>query len=101
MNDPKDVLVRATKDQITEFRESLLWKDIKRELGIWDRQFQKEYKSLIKNCIEGKENSASVLTQLGSLYGRNEAIEHFIDLPDLFLRLLEEKENDNRRDETT
>ena len=104
MNDPKDVMVRATRDQIKDFVNSFLWKDIKRELGIWRKGFQSEYGAVIGKCINGEENSASALTHLGSLYGREMAIDYILQIPSIFLQILEDRKEEkdgSRHDETS
>lgn len=89
MTGTQGILVRSTRDQIADFKGSILWKDIKRELVLWKKRFQSEYDSVISQCINGEENSASVLTHLGDLHGRGAAIEYFLHLPDVFLQVLE------------
>jgi hypothetical protein len=47
-----EVNVRATKDQIHEFLESILWKDIKRELGAWKTGFKNEMMSIVRPKVK-------------------------------------------------
>ena len=89
MEDDKLMVVRATREQITDFIESLLWKDMKREMGRWKRQFEKESISVIGSCIDVKENSASILTHLGDIHGRCVTIDFLLEMPDVFLSELE------------
>jgi len=96
----KKVLVRATKDQILEFKKSFIWKDIKRELGAWKKGFEIETRTMVEDIAETNPSSASVLTHLGDLNGRIKTVDYLLSLPDIFLQILEEQKNDNRRDET-
>ena len=97
MEDSKKVVVRSTKGQIKEFQQSFLWKDIKRELGMWKRMFEKESMSVIANTMDGSENTASILTHLGDIHGRCASIDYLLSLPDIFLQTLKEEKDDSGR----
>jgi hypothetical protein len=94
-----EVIIHATKGQIKSFRGSLLWGDIKRELEVWKEQFKDEPKVLATNTINGEENTASVLVHLGSLQGRELAIDYMIGMLDVFIQIKEDEE-DARRNKT-
>lgn len=100
MTDIKEVLVRATRDQIIDFKESILWKDMKRELGIWKRGCTREYDEVISNTVNGSENTASTLMLLGDIHGRKKTIDYLIAMPDVFLQILEDRKDDSGRNET-
>jgi hypothetical protein len=85
--------VLATKSQIEEFKESFIWKDIRRELVIWKRMAKNEYSQVVGEAVNEKSDSG-LLLHLGSIYGREATIDYLIALPDVFLQILEEKEND-------
>ena len=87
----KEMKLRTTKDSIEEFKGSILWKDIKRELGIWKKMAGDELISLAQGC-SGIED----LTQVARIGGRIEAINYMLEMPDIFLQEI----NDARRDET-
>jgi len=99
----EDIIVRATKDQLKEFINSLLWKDIKRELGRWKMNAVKEYGKVIEECVNSdpsvikeqvisdRPNTATVLLRLGVLHGRESTIDYLISLPSVFLQELEDK----------
>jgi len=87
----------ATKSQIEEFKESFIWKDIKRELAIWKRMAKDEYSQVVGDSINKLSADSSLLMHLGSIYGREATIDYLISLPDVFLQILEEKENDTGR----
>ena len=95
-----EVEINATKTQIEYFIESILWTDIQRELLEWDKQFNKERDSIVSDARETNPSTASVLLHMGDLEGRKQAVKYFLGLPEVFLNVLEDKENDNRRDQT-
>jgi hypothetical protein len=96
MKDAKDVLIRATKEQILEFKESILWKDMKREMAIWRRQFERETLNVIDDMIEGEKESLSCMAHLASIHGRGRAIDFMIALPDTFLSILQMQKEDKQ-----
>ena len=83
--------LRATKDSIEEFKNSVLWKDIKRELGVWKSMAKDEIMSLAGACSDIKD-----LTNIARVGGRIEAIEYMLQILDIFLQEIE----DARRNET-
>lgn len=95
----EQIKVRATRGQIEEFKQSFLWKDIKRELGAWKRGFELERAGLVDEVAEKNLTSANVLMHLGDINGRIKAVDYLLSLPNVFLSLLEDKD-DTRRDET-
>lgn len=90
-------MIRATKEQLTEFKESLIWKDICEELENWKRGFQAETLALAENADSANLTTASVMLELGSLSGRMKAADYFASMPDILLSILEgeEDEKDN------
>jgi len=89
MKDTNEVVVNATKGQIEEFKKSLLWKDIKRELKMWKKMCQDEYGQVVGDSITSGDN---ILTHLGDIHGRERTIEYLLSLPDVFLQILKDKE---------
>ena len=77
--------------QLTEFKNSFIWKDLRRELIIWRKGFRSEVESTITNASESNLTSAAVLTHLGDLSGRIKAVEYFLRLPDILIQLLEDE----------
>lgn len=89
MEENQEVVVNATKDQIEEFKKSILWKDIKRELVMWKNGCQGEYGQVVGDSItSGKD----ILTHLGDIHGREMSIDYFLSILDVFLNILEDKE---------
>ena len=87
-----EVKIRATKDQISEFAESFLWKDIKRELGMWKKGLEKEMIEVVEATATSPITTASLLTRLGSIQGRIMAIDYVLALPITFLQMKEEED---------
>lgn len=94
MNEMK---VRATKGQIEEFIDSILWKDFKRELGAWKHGFEQELKSIVDNAADENPSTAKVLMHLGDINGRLKAVDYLLSLPNIFLQLLEDQKDDSKR----
>lgn len=87
------IVVRATKAQVEEFMESLLWKDIVRELNVWKTGFTQEALAIPDDAADENPSTASVLMHLGSISGRMKAVDYVLGIPELFLSILNEKED--------
>ena len=87
--------IRVTRDQIEEFRSSILWADIVAELENWKLGFELEMKSIVDNAAETNPSTASVLLHMGDLNGRLKAVDYMLSIPDVFLSLIETKKEDN------
>ena len=97
-------VIKATKAQIEEFKESLLWQDFQEELLELGRLAQLEYDVVGESHIDDEghkiiPNSSETLIHLGDIKGRRKAVKFFLSLPDILLQILEDKD-DSRRDET-
>lgn len=95
-----EVKIFATKDNIGEFKDSVLWKDIRRELKMWKRGFEMERSAIVEDAATENPSTASVLLHLGDINGRIKAVDYMLALPDMFLQILEDIEDGNRSDET-
>jgi hypothetical protein len=91
MKEEQGVIVNATKDQIEEFKKSILWKDIKRELEMWKDGCRDEYGQTVGNSIT---SGANILTHLGDIHGREASIDYFLSILDVFLQILDDKNED-------
>ena len=87
--------VNATKNQIENFKDSILWNDIVRELDIWSEGFAKEQDSIVENASLDNPSTASVLLHMGDINGRRKAVIYFKDILNVFLSVLEDKKNDS------
>ena len=97
MEDEQEVIVNATKDQIEEFKNSILWQDIKRELIMWKDGCKDEYGQTVGDSITSGNN---ILTHLGDIHGREKTIDYFLSLPEVFLQILEDKNKKEIEDES-
>jgi len=95
-----ELVVQATKDQIEEFKESILWSDIVKELENWKEGFNSEMMSIVDESADTNPSTASVLLHLGDLNGRQKAVDYFLGILDMFLSILEDKKNDPKREST-
>jgi len=86
--------VDSTKGQIEEFKSSILWRDFQRELKFWAEGFDNEMKAIVDNAESSNPSTASVLLHMGDLNGRIKAVKYMLNLPDVFLDVLEAKKDD-------
>jgi hypothetical protein len=84
--------IRATKDSIIDFMQSVLWMDICQELNSWRRGFEMERGSIVDDAAENNPSTASVLLHLGDLNGRIKAVDYMLSIPEVFLSIIESKE---------
>lgn len=91
------ILVTSTKDQIEEFMNSLLWKDIQCELESWKKGFEQEMMSIVDSSESTNPSTASVLMHLGDINGRVKAVDYLLSLPSIFLQILEDQKDDSER----
>jgi hypothetical protein len=92
---PTGIVVYATKSQIEEFRDSVLWHDICRELDFWIEGFAVEQDSMVENAARDNSSTASILLHLGDINGRKKAVTYFKQILDVFLSILEDKKHDS------
>ena len=92
----EEVIVNATKDQIKEFKESILWNDIKRELEMWKDGCKGEYSLTVGDSIT---SGANILTHLGDIHGREMSIDYFLSILDVFLAVLKDKDKNEDKEE--
>lgn len=88
--------LRTTKDQINEFKESILWADMTVELNNWKEAFRMEQESIVEVAAENNPSTASVLLHMGDINGRIKAVDFILNLPDLLLSFLEDKDGTRR-----
>jgi len=96
-----EVVIGATRTQIEEFLESVLWNDIVTELNIWKLGFEQEMMSIVDDAADNNPSTASVLLHMGDLNGRSRAVDYMLSMPNVFLDILEtqKEEDDARADE--
>ena len=81
--------VRATRDQLNDFKESILWADICAELEFWKKGFEQEMQSIVDDAATTNPSTASVLLHMGDLNGRAKAVDYMLSIPDILLSALE------------
>ena len=100
----EEVKVSVTIGDLEEFKKSLIWRDMRRELSSWKKGFERELKSIVDNIATANPTTAQVLTHLGDINGRTKAVDYMLSLPDVFISILEsdKKSTDiNQQEETT
>ena len=86
-----EIKINATLDQIEGLKESIIWKDIVRELKAWKKGFNMEMMSIVDNAESTNPSTASVLMLMGDLNGRQKAVDYFISILDVFTDLKKEE----------
>ena len=87
----EEIQVNATKLQIEEFKQSLLWQDIVRELEMWKKGFSLEMGAIVDDAASTHPSTAEVLMHLGDLNGRQKAVDYVLNILDVFLGILNDK----------
>jgi len=100
MDEDYGVRINATKSQIEEFKSSVLWNDICHELDFWVEGFNNEESSIVDKVINENLSTAATLTLMGDLDGRKKTVMYIKGILDVFLSMIEEKNNDTRHNET-
>ena len=90
----EDLIIRSTKLQIEDFKESMIWLDILDELNQLAEQSKSEYDIVgepFKNDSGYRvaPTTAETLIHLGDIKGRRKAIDYFRDIPDILLSNIE------------
>ena len=91
--------LRSTKSQIEDFKESFIWLDIVDELNRLSRNAQLEYDLVGEPHVDDGgykivPNSSETLIHLGDIKGRRKSVAYFLDIPNIFLQILEVKKDD-------
>ena len=92
----EEIIVKATREQINDFKESFLWEDIKTELLSWQQGFEGEMMSVVDEVSNSNLTTASVLTHIGDINGRVKTVNYLLSLPDIFLQILDDKKDDSK-----
>ncbi len=94
----QEILVRTTKSQLEDIKESFFWMDVKQELEAWKKGFQIEQNNIVDDSSENNHSTATVLMHLGDLNGRIKAVDYLLSLPDIFLSILEDQAKEDKDD---
>lgn len=89
----EEMKIMSTVGDLEEFKKSIIWRDIRRELKAWKRGFERERNSIVDESVSSNLNSAQVLMHLGDLNGRTKAVDYLLSLPDVFISILQDQIN--------
>jgi hypothetical protein len=95
-------MVRSTKSQLEEFKDSFIWKDIVDELTTLANNAQLEYDIVGETHNDDSggivvPNSSETLIHLGDIKGRRKAVNYFLSIPDILIQVLEDNKDESRR----
>ena len=93
----KYIKVNSSVNELKDFKKSIIWADIVRELRSWKEGFKREQASIVDDAATTNPTTASVLLHMGDLNGRQKAVDYLLNLPDIFINIIEsqQKENEN------
>jgi hypothetical protein len=89
-------VINGTQEQYRNLLESLVWKDIVRELECWKKGFDIELNGIADDAKSNNPSTASVLIHMGSISGMKKAVDYVMGLPEELLNRLEERANARR-----
>ena len=97
--------IRASKSEVEEFKDSLVWLDIMDELNDLAKRAELEYDLVGEPHVDDSghmivPNTSETLIHLGEIKGRRKAVSYFLNIPDILLQILEDKKDDLKRDRT-
>ena len=93
--------VNATREAIEDFKESLLWNDISREINAWKKGFNIEMLNIVDDAASENPSTAQVLLHMGDLNGRQKAVDYFLSILDVFLDTIEIQKEDDKETEVS
>ena len=96
----KHIEINSSKNEIREFKKSIMWRDIKRELTTWKKGFRMEREGIVDDAASSNPSTASVLLHLGDINGRIKAVDYLLSMPDIFIQILEGEKDDSRHKQT-
>ena len=100
MEDLEKMEVLSTIGDLEEFKESMIWKDIERELSAWKVGFEQELFSINDRVAADNPSTANVLMHIGDINGRIKAVNYMLALPDVLIGLIEaEKVSKSKKSE--
>lgn len=94
----EEVKVNSTLEQLEDFKESVLWNDITRELRSWSIGFQGEMLSIVDSAASENPSTASILLHMGDLNGRQKAVDYVLNILDVFADLKREEIEQKKQD---
>ena len=91
----KEIKVNSSKNELKEFKKSIIWADIVRELKSWKEGFKREQSSIVDDAATANPSTASVLLHMGDLNGRQKAVDYLLSLPDIFINIIDSQQKEN------
>ena len=95
----ENIEIHSTKDQLEDFKKSVIWNDISRELQSWKEGFEMELRSMVDDAAETNPSTANFLLHMGDLNGRIKAVDYMLGIVDVFTQI-KETEKDEEEEET-
>lgn len=90
--------IYATKDQLEEFKESVIWNDISRELTSWKEGFEMELRTMVDDAAETNPSTANFLLHMGDLNGRIKAVDYMLSILDVFIQIKDVEKDKEEED---
>jgi hypothetical protein len=95
----EELVVKASKSQLEEFKESLIWADLKNELLFWKEGFENELSGIVGDAEKNNPSTAVVLLHIGDINGRMKAVDYMLSIPDILISYKEDnKDGRNKTD---
>ena len=82
-----DGIVESTLTKLENFRDSSVWRDMIREIDIWDRMAQSGY------------DECRTMEDVTRIQGRREALQYILSLPDTLINAVKEQMEKDRRNQ--
>ena len=97
--------IRASKSEVEELKDSLVWADIKDELNDLAERTRLEYELVGEPHVDDSghmivPNTSETLIHLGEIKGKRKAVSYFLNIPDILLQILEDKKNGTKHKST-
>ena len=95
--------IRSLKDEVEEFKESMIWADFVDELNDLSERTRVEYELVGEPHTDDSghliiPNTSETLIHLGEIKGKRKAVAYFLSLPEILLQILEDKKDDTGRE---
>ena len=96
----EEIQLRTSREDIEQFKESILWADIVEELNSWKEGFSREQSAIVDDAASNNPSTASVLMHLGDLNGRAKAVDYMLGILDMFLSIIKSRTKEEKVDDT-
>lgn len=89
--------LKSTKSQIEDFKNSFIWKDLKKEINEWKKSLILENMCIVDE-MDNNTSTPSILIHLGHISGRIKSADFFLSLPEILLSGVVEKEKEEKKE---